>query len=447
MQKSKMKSFFKSLLQIIVLVITYSAACVVRAVLTITFLNKIFRKKLFKYVETFADMKIENDILPTQGEENWIFSASKFKVLQITDVHIGAGALSYKKDKMAINAIVAMVRAENPDLVVVTGDLAYPIPILSGNKNNLLCLQVLERLFEVINAYWTFTLGNHDVEFYAKYLNEDLVREIGKSKMCLVRFPKDTSVKTDHLIEIKTPDNITTRCLVMLDSHSYIKEDKFGMSMKYDNIKDTQLNWYEDRIKSITLNNIDIKKTQTKTNFNIDDIDKKEDIINDATLLENRPNSTLFFHIPIREYKDAWLKYIDDGRENTDEVKLEFGVIEERNRLVYHGEGIDNVYDVAQKTGCDSMFCGHDHYNNISISYRKNKGDKPIRLTYGLAIDYFAYPFISKRGRQRGCMVITYESKDIEIVQSNYYQDKYISKYEKEKVRDMDIILENIERV
>lgn len=73
MQKSKMKSFFKSLLQIIVLVITYCAACVVRAVLTITFLNTIFRKKLFKYVETFADMKIENDILPTQGEENWIF--------------------------------------------------------------------------------------------------------------------------------------------------------------------------------------------------------------------------------------------------------------------------------------------------------------------------------------------------------------------------------------
>ncbi|HQC55377.1 MAG TPA: metallophosphoesterase [Clostridia bacterium] len=483
--KIKIKTIFQKLLEIVVLSVTFTVACIVRAVLTITFLNRIFRKKLFKYVETFEDFKIENEILPVEGEENWVFTASKFKVLQITDVHIGAGALSYKKDKMAINAIASMIKAENPDLVILTGDLAYPIPILSGNKNNLLCLQVLARLFEVLNSYWTFTLGNHDVEFYAKYANEDLVREIGKSKMCLARFPKDTSVQIDHLIEIKTPDNITTRCLVILDSHSYIKEDKYGMHMQYDNIKDTQLDWYENKINKITLNNIRTVKKENnleiKEELRGNDLDETvllenqtlgvschssvndsdetslpanrasdkvtEVLVNDLNeiaLLENRPSSSLFFHIPIREYKDAWLKYLDNGKENTDEVKLDFGVIEEKNRIVYHGEGVDNVYAVAQKTGCDSMFCGHDHYNNMSVLYTKNKGDRPIRLTYGLSLDYFAYPFIAKRGRQRGCMVITYENKDIQVVQSNYYQDKYISKYEKEKVKDMDIILNTI---
>ena len=311
-----------------------------------------------------------------------------------------------------------------------------------------------------------FFFRNHDVEIYAKYSKEDLVLEIGKNKMCLASFPKDSYVITDHLIEIKTEGNITTRCLVILDSQSYIKEDKYGMGMKYDNIKDTQLAWYENKIRNITLNNIKAyKKLKTNAaNSNIRDNLQKlnvadtkfvqmikdylilfDDKINAASvdeILKARPCSSLFFHIPLREYKDAWLKYLENDKQNTDDVKLEFGVIEEKNRLIYHGEGFDNVYDIAQKVGADSTFCGHDHYNNMSISYIKNEGERAMRLTYGMSLDYFAYPFIAKRGRQRGCVAIKYKNKDMDIKQFNYYQDRYVSKYKKEKVKDMDIIVE-----
>ena len=50
----------------------------------------------------------------------------------------------------------------------------------------------------------------------------------------------------------------------------------------------------------------------------------------------------------------------------------------------------------------DAVFCGHDHYNNFSIDY------KGIRLTYGMSVDYLAYPGIYKEGTQRGCTIITF---------------------------------------
>ena len=60
-----------------------------------------------------------------------------FRILQITDVHIGGGAFSIGKDAKALDAVEKLVRAAKPDLVVVTGDVAYPFPLQSGSFNNL----------------------------------------------------------------------------------------------------------------------------------------------------------------------------------------------------------------------------------------------------------------------------------------------------------------------
>ena len=48
-----------------------------------------------------------------------------------------------------------------------------------------------------------------------------------------------------------------------------------------------------------------------------------------------------------------------------------------------------------------AVFCGHDHYNNMSLEY------KGIRLTYGMSIDYLAMPGIEHDTAQRGAELIT----------------------------------------
>ena len=81
---------------------------------------------------------------------------------------------------------------------------------------------------------------------------------------------------------------------------------------------------------------------------------------------------------------------------------------------------------VLEMGSTDSIFCGHDHVNTYSVDY------KGVRLTYGMSIDYLAYIGISKKGAQRGCTVITYSDGGFECVAENYYQDKYVTLYEKE---------------
>ena len=90
----------------------------------------------------------------------------------------------------------------------------------------------------------------------------------------------------------------------------------------------------------------------------------------------------------------------------------------------------DNLFETMQELGSTkAIFCGHDHDNNFSIDY------KGIRFTYGMSIDYLAYPGIYKRGSQRGCTVINFSPDgSFNCSQENYYQDKYQSYYDKEAV-------------
>ena len=58
------------------------------------------------------------------------------------------------------------------------------------------------------------------------------------------------------------------------------------------------------------------------------------------------------------------------------------------------------------------VFCGHDHYNNMSLEY------EGIRLTYGMSIDYLAMPGIARDTKQRGGTLITvHEDGTTDIVQ------------------------------
>lgn len=60
------------------------------------------------------------------------------------------------------------------------------------------------------------------------------------------------------------------------------------------------------------------------------------------------------------------------------------------------------LFDTAVELGSTkAMFCGHDHYNNLSVEYQG------IRLTYGMSIDYLAMPGIENDTAQRGGTLIT----------------------------------------
>lgn len=357
-----------------------------------------------------------------------IVSDGEIKVLQLTDVHIGGGYMSSKKDSMSINAVAAMVTAEKPDLVIVTGDIAYPVPFQAGTFNNKSGASLFADLMESLGVYWTACYGNHDTELYSFYNREQITEFYASDKYphCLMQAgPDDVDGSGNQIINIMNSDGVITRTLVLFDSHSYIDNDYFGIAWKYDNIHDNQIEWYKNSITKLSAQNADvISKLDTEK------AEKYKEL--------NTVKSSAFMHIPLTEYRDAWNEYVDNGYNDTENVKYNYGTVGETGLLVYCGINNDNLFETMQELkSTDSVFCGHDHLNNFSLTY------KGINLNYGMSIDYLAYQGISKLGAQRGCGVLNI-SEDGTLVSNNqnYYQDKYLSEYAKEAVT-MQVLNEN----
>lgn len=321
-------------------------------------------------IEKLIAKKVENaGLLPKEEGEYSIFtkkSNQDFKILQLTDMHFGCGILSRKSDKLAQNAVITLVERVKPDLIILTGDNIYPLPIFSGTANNLKQSKYVAKLMEQFEIPWTMVFGNHDTEPFATHTKSQLCDFYSQQKHCLLkRGDENIYGMGNHIIIINNEDGKVNTCCVMLDSNMYLKDSFFST---FDNIHDDQIQWYKENIIKIS---------------------------NGGQLV----NSLAFFHMPLEEYRDAWAK-LKIG--NLDEVTYHLGTINEINdHIGFSRRKKGNFFEEMVKFGSlKGCFCGHDHLNNISMTY------KGIRLTYGMAIDFLAYRKIRKKYTNRGATVI-----------------------------------------
>jgi 3',5'-cyclic AMP phosphodiesterase CpdA len=401
-----MKKVFKIFLGIILVIGIIIAGLSIANSLVVSHLNE--------YIDTFAKVEIEDQLIPEYDEngEAYFTTDEDFKIMQLTDVHLGGSILSITKDKSAMNAIAAMINAEKPDLVVVTGDISYAVPwaltLNNGHAHNMFI-----RFMENLGVYWTVTFGNHDAEPYDYYNRSDVAGfyEDEELKYCLFDSgPDDVYGECNHAITVRSTDGIITKSIIMIDSNAYMEEDVFGFGWIYDNIHQDQIDWYRNTIESHNAHNKSINPN-----------------------IEDSVESLLFMHIPIMEVRDAYHEYLAAGETDTENVKHLFGEIGEEDPYVYCSEEAEQMFETILELGSTkAIFYGHDHLNNIVLDY------KGVALSYGYSVDYFAYFGIDKTGSQRGCTIITSSPGGATyITHENYYQDKYIPQYEKESVSDM----------
>ena len=376
----------------------------------ITLLNVNNFEQMKEYIDTFKTEGVEPELTPSKDEHgNWYFTTDEdFKVLHLTDIHLSGGFIQAESDKKAINAVAAMVWAEDPDLVIVTGDISYAIGI-GGTINNEYAHGMFIRLMENLGVYWTVAFGNHDSEPYNLHKRDAVADMYADENLVYCLFehsPEGVFGEGNHVINVKNTSGDVVESFFMIDSHSYIRQDLVGglidsLMWNYDVIKQNQVDWYEDMIELYA------------------------------------PGSSLcFFHIPVYEVKDAYDEFVANGRADTDNVKWLYGHDgEEGDVVVYASESEigDQLFEKAIELGnTKAMFFGHDHFNNFVIDY------KGILFSYGYSVDYIAYGDIGNKGYQRGCTVITItpdgEFGAENIVHENYYQDKYQPLYEKETV-------------
>ncbi|MBE5961885.1 MAG: hypothetical protein E7256_11005 [Lachnospiraceae bacterium] len=307
-----------------------------------------------------------------------------FRILQLTDIHLGGSLFSYSQDIKALQTVYELIRNTKPDFVIVTGDFVFPLGIESYSFNNYTPMMQFASFMRNIGIPWAFTYGNHDTEFVASHSEQELnalFESFSYQTTGSLLYPKiqpKITGRSNQIILVENGDGTLNQALYLIDSNSY-KSLKLN---DYDTIHDDQVEWYASTLKQL-----------------------KNDYGQDVS-------SLIFTHIPLKEYKTAFDLY----KAGSDEVSYYFGTIGEANESICCSSYKSKLFETAVELGSTKgIFVGHDHYNTLSLEYQN------IRLTYGMSIDYLAMPGISKRSEQRGgTLILLHPDSTFDIEQIPY---------------------------
>ncbi|HBL41108.1 MAG TPA: hypothetical protein DDY98_05890 [Ruminococcaceae bacterium] len=410
--KKKKHIFLKILLALLILILLVVGVSAV--------LNTITNTKLMTYANSFSPIAYDNQLKPERDKSTDCITFTTdedFRVMQLSDLHLGGGFLSYDEDIKALTAAASMIAAEKPDLVIFTGDQVFPVYPISGTINNIRPVRALGAMMERLGVYWCVCLGNHDTELYS-VANRAKVSKIYADRSAYPHSlfeigPDEVDGCGNYAVNVKNSKGLITRTFYLLDSHAYTNDDVFGIFWHYDNLHQNQIAWYNSQVKKMNDCN-----RQTIASMKLGDEETK-------ALTEQYGNvkSLLFLHIPLHEYRDAFDEYAKNGYKDTENVKRIYGAIGEKDETIYCSDVEDEMFEaILEAKSTQGVFCGHDHYNTSSMDY------KGIRLTYGSSIDYLAFVGIDTIGSQRGCTTITAHADTTwDYGKENYYQAKYES--------------------
>lgn len=260
-----------------------------------------------------------------------------FVILNITDMQMSADEAYGEMGEQTEALITKLVEEQKPDLITLTGDNAW---------STMAYIRLVE-FFEQLQIPWAPIMGNHDgqgcmSEFWAAEL-------LSNAEYCLFQFGPEDMGYGNYIINIKENGKII-HTLFMTDTHSkaeYTLEDGSVIS-GYDHLWYNQIRWYKWAVNGI------------------------KDIEGDVV------ESTVFMHIPVVEYEDAYLAAWDEENQvfRPEYAKTSYGV----NREGVSPAPVNNhFFDTCKELGSTkNIICGHDHVNNTSILY------EGIRLTYAL---------------------------------------------------------------
>ena len=289
-----------------------------------------------------------------------------FRILQLTDLHLGFGPLSKRLDKLALEAVRKIIERTKPHLIVLTGDSIFPFLPRAGTLNNRRQAQKLTEFLDGFEIPYTLVFGNHDCELLSTCGKEELAALYKQGRYCIfTEGRRDLTGVGNFLIELVDDSGKVLLPLVMLDSNMYGEGGWFFSG--FDRIHDDQVDWCMERLSALKQEYSGIK-------------------------------AMAFFHMPLREFKEAYEK-MKLGDRN---IVYQHGSIAEKGEYFGISKFTSTFFDRAAEDGIIKwIFCGHDHMNTLSLIYRD------IQMTYGMSIDYLGYQNIKNSYIQRGGTLIT----------------------------------------
>lgn len=280
------------------------------------------------------------------GSLEYNVTNDNFRILQLTDTHIGDKDdqnLHYKFLQKIIDD------ANNPkkvDLIVITGDL-----FTFASKGTA------KRFFKFMDKQgipWTAVFGNHDEQCF---FNIDwMTSQLNNRKAypnCVFKDIQNDPLQgnCNFAINVKKDGKVFEQ-LIMIDSERYDFGTGFGA---YDYIKDNQIEWYKDFVQY----------SKTTTDFELD----------------AHARAMMFYHIPVPEinaaYDEGELIDLGDGR-GTDKANVyrEKTCPPDVNSGLF--EAIQLTKNASDEIYTTDMAFGHDHRNMFIAKYQG------VRFAYGV---------------------------------------------------------------
>ncbi len=248
-----------------------------------------------------------NDTAHNARQPELRFADGKFKILQLTDLHWKEDAANCDTTEATIRAVV---EAERPGLIMLTGDVVTYEPATDGWNH------IVDILYS-LQVPFTVNLGNHDAE----YLSRDSIFNLVMKSPYYVGDKGPTTLHGlgNTALPILGADGTVAAVVYSLDSGDDAPDPTLG---KYDWIRFNQIKWYRNASDRFAA-------------------------ANDGEPLP----SIMFFHIPIPEYGALM------GDENT------FGCAKE-------GAGAPSAINsglfasLIEQGDVMGVFTGHDHEND-----------------------------------------------------------------------------------
>ena len=284
-----------------------------------------------------------------------------FKVMQLTDLHLGIESDLAKQLKFMCNSI----DDADPDLIVLTGDNFMfaskgIVDALFKTLNNK-CKELSEKDSNGYITKFAVTFGNHDNQgdYYRYYVNNSILKyvtEDGKER----EFDKYAA-----FLDYEN-DSLPGFANYFIDLVDDMKKSKEEVDVKY-------------RLHILDSNTYYFTGTEYDYDIiHIEQLDHVTNIYNNATK-DKDYIGLCFFHIPFYEFSEVRDQYLNS--QNKELIgQGEF------NEDVNDSYKENNSYEVMRKANILSYFVGHDHINYGDFIYNamsSNLEDKAI-FSYGV---------------------------------------------------------------
>lgn len=266
-----------------------------------------------------------------------------FIILNLTDPQLDEAEWGegHHHRKILEYTIAQLVERTKPDLITVSGDLAW-----AGCDH---AYGMLAELLEKYQIPWTMVWGNHDNQNGAEYI-ERIVTKYVQYPHCIYERGDSALGNGNYVIGVEE-DGKLAEALIMMDSHDkndYVDKDG-NQTQVWAKLTSAQLDWYRQQIREL-----------------------KE---------KGCASATMIVHIPIHAYvtasRMAYKSCVEqkeltiaqaDGTECWNAGYEDSVGVQYENISCYPED--DGVFAVIKEEGLTKrVIAGHDHVNNFMISY------------------------------------------------------------------------------